>query len=120
MKTMHRAVLTAIALTLFSEMAFAVVTIRGTRSCGQWIEIRDDEKKGVKPITSISVQSWLIGFLSGQALESDKDFWGKEGANSLDNASVFLWMDNYCRANPLKPLNQGADQLFEERTKGMK
>ena len=59
-----------------------------------------------------------MGYLSGIALALDKDFWGQPGSNALDSASVYLWMDNYCRANPLKDIADGGELLFQERTRG--
>ena len=43
------------------------------------------------------------------------DFWGQPGVNILENESVYLWMDNYCRNNPLKDMDDGAESLFWER-----
>ena len=35
-----------------------------------------------------------------------------DGLSSAQQA--FLWMDNYCRANPLKNVSDGASDLFLE------
>ena len=99
--------LTGILLSAVCE----AVTIRGSRSCGTWIE--DRQKHGP---SSIAIESWLVGYLSGLSQAFDKEFWQARGKNSLSNASLFLWLDNYCRANPLKPIEDGADTLFIEWT----
>ena len=114
MKTLLRIAIVGIALMLFSEATLAV-SIRGPRSCGSWIEDRDMERRGAGMNTGTS---WLIGFLSGLAMATGKEFWGKPNVNLLDNGSVYLWMDNYCRANPLKDIDDGGIELFIERTKG--
>ena len=89
------------------------VSIRGAGDCGTWIEKQKEEEKG----RFNSQQAWLVGYLSGLAVARQINFWGDQSANSLSNESVFLWMDNYCKNNPLMGINDGADALFIERRK---
>jgi hypothetical protein len=77
---------------------------RGARSCGVWMS---DKAK-----FSVAHEAWLVGFLTGMALYSDKDI-----LKGTDNESIFLWIDNYCRANPLHNLTRAGDALFEELVK---
>jgi hypothetical protein len=86
------------------------VEIRGSRSCGKWV--KDREEKGWSGPAN---QTWLAGYLSGLAVGANIEFWNKHG-NKLDNESVNLWMDNYCRANPLKSIHEGGYSLFIEHT----
>jgi hypothetical protein len=55
-----------------------------------------------------------MGYLSGLAAmnpeSSEVDV--LERLNSADQA--FLWMDNYCKANPLKYVGTGANALYIE------
>jgi hypothetical protein len=90
------------------------VQMRGTASCGNWIEerARDDGSRITKAFIN---EVWVIGYLSGMAAANNRNFWGRRDVNSLDNQSVFLWIDNYCRANPLKRMDDAADALFLER-----
>ena len=90
-----------LATASFEGQAF---TIRGARSCGQWVEAR---KGGYNP-----AESWLVGFLSGAALGANVDI-----LKGTDNLSLFLWVDNYCRANPLKDLDDAGVDLFLELKK---
>jgi len=99
-------------LACCAQDALAEITVRGARSCGAWIEARTQGG-----ISAFAAQDWVIGYLSGVAMASNFDFWGKQNVNSLDNQSAFLWMDNYCRANPLKNIADGADELYFERRK---
>ena len=101
-------VLLALALALVTEQSAAVVGIRGAVSCGTWL-------KGRGAGESNRHQTWLVAFLSGLAAGRDMDFWGQPGVNILENESVYLWMDNYCRNNPLKDMDDGAESLFWER-----
>jgi hypothetical protein len=117
MKTLLRIILVGIALVLFSEMALAAtVTGRGAESCGVWVKDREDESRGRSAGSTLNI-TWLLGYLSGLSAATGKDFWDKPNVNSLDNESVALWMDNYCRANPLKGVAEGANGLFLERTR---
>jgi hypothetical protein len=113
MKTLLRIVLVGVALVLFSGMALAqTVMVMGGTSCGVWVKDREDERRGRSVGMTMNI-TWLMGYLSGMASGSGKDFWGKP--NVIDNESVALWMDNYCLANPLKSIAQGANVLFRER-----
>ena len=102
---------------IFSQGALAQIIIKGATSCGTWVE---EEAKHKAPGQYINTsRTWLVGYLSGLAVASDKNFWGRQGVNLLDNASAYLWIDNYCRANPLKSIDDGGIALFLERTRGM-
>jgi len=79
--------------------------VRGMRSCGEWIS------------KDVSDQSWLIGFLAGLDVAREQNV-----LNGTDNLSLYLWMDNYCRSNPLSNLYYGSEDLFDElkKQKGLK
>lgn len=83
------------------------VLIRGVPSCGVWVKDRATKDQ--------FNANWLVGYLSGKAVGSGQNFWGRQGVNSLDYESVFLWVDNYCRANPLRDLGDAGQDLFLER-----
>ena len=115
MNILLRTLLVGMALVLNSEGAQAQITIRGAVGCGKWVE---DESKH-KNLSGINFsRSWILGFLSGAASATNKDFWGRPNIDLLDNDSVFLWIDNYCRVNPLKAVDDAAVILFLERTRG--
>jgi hypothetical protein len=57
-------------------------------------------------------KSWFLGYLSGRADES-----GKNLLKGTDNDSIFLWLDNYCRANPGKSLENAGAELARELIK---
>lgn len=83
----------------------SAVTIRGVQSCGDWVQERNSNNFG-------GDQIWLVGYMSGIARGTGKDF-----LIGTDNPSIFLWMDNYCRQNPLKNMADGGDDLFQELKK---
>ena len=83
------------------------VTLRGSVSCGIWVKDREE-----KNLTAATHQRWLMGVMSGIAIGSNKDI-----LKTTDAPSIFLWMDNYCRAKPLKDIDDGAVELFFELIK---
>jgi len=100
----------ALVLVSFSAVMFeaqAQVTIRGSASCGQWIS--DGRQNSERALLS---ERWLVGFLSGMAFHSGKDF-----IKGTDNPSIFLWVSNYCQANPLKEIVDAGNALFNELVK---
>ena len=70
-------------------------------SCGSWVEARQKNQK--------SIQLWYVGFISGINMKSEKNHLAK-----IDAASAYLWMDKYCRENPLKNIVEGSSDLFFE------
>ena len=98
-------------LILFSSNCFAV-TVRGGPSCSSWLNTRHTFSEGTSPN-----EFWLLGYLSGLSVANDTDVLSNTPNNSLVN-----WIDDYCRANSLRNLEQaGADLFFElKRQKGFK
>jgi hypothetical protein len=97
-------------------LAFAItqtthaITVRGLRSCGIWVEEESKDSPG-----RMGNQTWLIGYISGLAIGT-----GKDVLKGTENTSLFLWMTNYCRANPLKDIGDGGAELYFELLKKQK
>lgn len=68
------------------------VETRGAPSCGAWIK-----QKGT--LQGSGSKGWLVGFLTGVAVESDKDLLA-----GTESDSLFFWVDKYCQENPLNDL----------------
>ena len=83
------------------------LTTIGDPDCGQWIKNNSNKDKG-----------WLFGFLSGLNFDlSNKDSLSK--LNSVEQA--YLFVDNYCRKNPLKSVSDaGADLYLDLMRKNFK
>lgn len=92
-----------VALITMTTLAAGAATIFGRTTCAQWTNDN-----------SSSRQAWLLGFMSGLSMKHaeirDHDPLAKAG--SADQ--IFRWVDNYCRANPLKTVAQAGDALFDE------
>lgn len=86
--------------------ASAAVAVRYSWSCGAWAA---EQAKS----NSLYYQKWwLIGFMSGLALGKDDDI-----LEGTDPQSIYLWMDNYCKANPLNDITYGGVDLYYELKK---
>jgi hypothetical protein len=73
------------------------------QSCGSWLEARQQKSRD-----AVALQQWTIGHLSGVAVYS-------ENLNPLEGLhadAVWYWLDNYCRANPIKSLSKDALPAF--------
>lgn len=77
---------------------------RQAPSCGEWIVHREKSST-----LALGDTGWLLGYLSGMAANSTKDY-----LSGADNASIYKWMDNYCRTNPLRDVSSGAKSLTAE------
>lgn len=98
------------ALTLFvATSAHADVTIRGAHSCGEWMEAHRSSDPSIR---SVVAERWVVGYFSGMAIVSGKDI-----LKGTDNASIFLWITNYCRANPLSDTADASTTLSLELIK---
>jgi hypothetical protein len=94
-----------------SNSAFAV-TVRGFSSCGTWVADHAEPNETARRLKSGFDETWLIGFLSGIAFAANIDI-----LKDNDNDSIYLWMDNYCKAHPLDAIYDGADKLATELLK---
>jgi hypothetical protein len=104
-----------LAFNLFAS----TVEVKDVRSCSRWIE----EKRianGTNEMNKFPVmitRSWFLGYLSGRADVSGKNF-----LKGTDRDSIFLWLDNYCHANPQVDLDKAGADLEREliQLKGLK
>ena len=75
-------------------------------SCGEWVVHREKSDT-----LALGNASWLLGYLSGMVAGSGKDY-----PPATDNASIYKWMDSYCRKNPLRDVASGGNALVVELT----
>jgi hypothetical protein len=108
---MSRAVALAAGCLLLFNLCAAAVETMGARSCGKWLEEKRLAKSAreMNRIPVLITRSWFLGYLSGRAEESRKDF-----LKGTDSDSIFLWLDNYCLANPQLGLDKAGTDLARE------
>lgn len=76
----------------------------GEISCGTWPLSSD-----FNDIEKASTLNWILGFLAAKSFETGTDLLA-----DVDIPSISLWMDNYCRSNPLDTIIKGAIELENE------
>lgn len=103
---LRSAFLTLALLLLTSGTSAQAPTIFGGYDCGQWTNRNRGHPMG----------SWVTGYLSG--LNAMHVLAGLEPNNPLDELNsidqAFVWIDNFCKANPLRQLDEAAFELFNE------
>lgn len=113
---MSRAMVSLLAIAVLCTVPYDAdckgIQLRGGRSCEAWL-------RNTHSAVSIGGgdESWLIGFLSGIALMSERDF-----LRGTDNDAIFVWVDKYCQANPSKEVADAGQEFALEliRKKGLK
>ena len=101
-----------LAMLVMGSASGQSVLVRGMPDCGEWVKDRQQRERAVFAAAS---ELWVVGYLSGLAIGLNTNLWGHPNVNELRPESVFLWIDNYCRANPLKNVDAAANALFVER-----
>lgn len=89
---------------LLAGPGIEAATIRGVPDCAYWL--RDREPGGN---ASYFNAMWLVGYLSGAAVHSDRDI-----LRTIDSESIAAWMDRYCKANSSSNIAEGSEMLFAE------
>jgi hypothetical protein len=104
------------ALLMFSTTAVIAADVNmnqpvrtfqpGQNICKEWTTARNSKEASQ---VSIEHEQWLAGFLSGLAMGS-----GRNILKGQEIRSLFLWMDDYCRANPSNSITDAAKKLATE------
>lgn len=82
----------------------------GAMPCGKWVTERATGDHHM-------ALAWIMGFMSSynHYVESSPKRNGVFG--EIDHNSIALWMDNYCKSNPLESVYSGSYKLIEEMNK---
>jgi hypothetical protein len=96
----------------FSCQSVPAQGVRGNIDCARWLTTGS-------AVSELGNKSWLVGFLSGlsMGLASDAQRKPVNFFENVTNDQIYLWMDNYCRANPLSSVMNGTGDLFQEISK---
>ena len=90
------------ALVLGVAMPAGAVRVFGVYDCGHW---RNNAYRDL-------AQTWVMGYMSGlNAAYAPRS--GTDPLEKLNSSEqVIAWMDNYCSANPLSSVSDGAYLLY--------
>mgnify|MGYP006083983065 CR=1 FL=1 len=91
-----------VIIWLSSQSNFSYgATSLGKQSCGSWIKTKDKEMD----------KAYLIGYLNG-AIEMGLFFQVFNSSKGIDGNALEIWIDNYCKENPLEILDKAANSLL--------
>ena len=95
---------TLLIASALSMPVMATTTTFGVTDCGSWIKDKSTTKK-----------TWLLGFITGLNFA---DRTNSDHISKLSSAEqIYLWVDNYCRKNPLDDLVEAGVALYVELAK---
>ncbi len=79
-------------------------------SCGQYVAARDEARRGA-PRKSNTHLSWMAGYLTAYNLQTPdtQDILGQ-----TDREAILLWLENYCKQNPLTDFADAMESLTDE------
>jgi hypothetical protein len=90
-------------ISILSAQVMANTTV-GSTDCGQWTQKPSNPRK-----------AWLLGFMSGLNFANPSR---SDALNKLSSADqIIVWMDNYCKDNPLNDVAVGGRELYAELLK---
>jgi hypothetical protein len=105
--------ITALLLCFLCQIAYAQSPdVRGAPDCSRWLQPENATRE-------LMNKSWLVGYLSGLNMGFALDL-RRKPFNYFEGVipgQIYLWMDNYCRANPLASVIAGSGALYEEMAK---
>ena len=109
--TIKMKLIAALITLTVSSPVFAQTTRIGMSDCGQWFSDTQVQKQNNR--------AWVLGWLSGVNnqinIDSPKGQTPPDYLAQLNSAAqAYLFVDNYCRANPLETLGAAADQLMAD------
>ncbi len=101
-------VLVVMSTTAIFAGAEENASAREAPSCGEWVAHREKSTT-----LALGDAGWLRGYLAGIEAGSRGNYLSR-----IDNASIYRWMDGYCRSNPLRDVSAGAKLLAAELASG--
>jgi len=84
----------------------------GTLSCGQYVKTTRTGTRYQRENLKSRFSAWLSGYFTALSVEQDKDL-----RHGKDIDALNLWVDNYCKANPLKNYYFAVKSLMLELNK---
>lgn len=103
-------IMLAFALIAASATSAQQIWTQGKLDCAGWVEGRAQGN-------AVPIEHYTQGLLNGLAMGRGVEIWKGQG-QQISPKQAFLWMDKYCRDNPLSHVMTGAYALANEKTAG--
>lgn len=98
----------AVMLFAFQGSAHAV-TVKGSKSCAEWLELR--QPASTQKLSELTTKFWIAGYLSGLA-GAQADVLRNDPLKELSNEKIYSFVDDYCRLQPDKILQDAIVDLW--------
>jgi len=82
--------------------------MQGYIDCGTWYQARNDKRSGI-------LEASIQGFVNGAAIGSEIEIWQSNGVKTSPQ-TLFLYVDNYCKSNPLSNAYEASIAFINEKT----
>jgi hypothetical protein len=96
-------------LMLFVTNSYAYVNVPKI-DCAKWIEARETKRSSL-------FENFVYGFVSGSSMTSGVEVW-ERGGNQIRPEQLYLWMDKFCRNNPVDVVTHGSVVFINEISNG--
>jgi hypothetical protein len=96
-----------IAMMLSTSAMTQTLRTLGAYDCGEWVA-REKNR-----FSEDRANTWLAGFMTGLNFDGK----GRDSLRKVSAEQIYLWMDNYCKANPLSTTVTGGQLLMNELNK---
>jgi hypothetical protein len=113
---MKKSIILSLAITLLASTVFVSNSFggpikgAGALPCGRWVAQREANEHDM-------ALAWVMGFMSSFNHYIERSSKKSGVFEEIDHYSIALWMDKYCRNNPLKSVYKGSTVLIEEMNK---
>lgn len=100
MRVLTLLLMLCLASPVFGADANGAYLSQGVSSCGQYIDLRKG-RNNTEQSLFLAARLWVGGWITAYNMLKP-DTYDIRGTADLD--SVMLWLENYCKANPLENL----------------
>ncbi len=86
------------------------VTTGKMESCGQYVAARDEGRRGKYRGENRHI-NWIFGYVTAYNMQT-RNTW--EITGQTDTEAMLLWLENYCKKNPLDGFADAMEKLMGE------
>ncbi len=79
-------------------------------SCGQYVTARDEERRGKYRKINTHI-TWIFGYLTAYNRQTPDTY---DIKGQTDTEAMLLWLENYCKKNPLDDFADAMELLTDE------
>jgi hypothetical protein len=79
--------------------------------CGKWLQARQAK-------SAWALQGYVVGILTGMIEATGVSLLGASPQAAISNEQIYFWVDEYCRKDPLKNLEEAMPAFADEVSHG--